>query len=146
MSAHCPQDGGFVGAAGCTHPRRAHSPLVKKILAAKSPKKMLPEEVDAALGEGFYVKCGSHRVGFGKRLLDHINAHHPNDAKERKTFLQFAVATVRDPDAVERNHRTVPGRTAYAKAFTDFGLLVIADKHRNINDVFTFVPKRKMKK
>lgn len=146
MSTHCPKDGGFIGAAGCTHPRHVHSPLVREILAEKSPKRMLPEDVDSALGEGFYIRCGSRRVGFGKRLLDHINTHHPNDAKERKTFLQFAIAAVRKPDAIERNHRSIKDRTAYAKAFADFGILVISDRRGDIHDVFTFVPKRKMRK
>lgn len=37
MSERCPQDGGFVGECGCTHPNHEHSELVKGLLAAGSP-------------------------------------------------------------------------------------------------------------
>ena len=33
MSEHCPQDGGFIGDAGCTHPNHQHSELVKGIMS-----------------------------------------------------------------------------------------------------------------
>lgn len=56
MSGHCPQDGGFIGAAGCTHPRHAHSPLVKRILNAKQPTRLEEYQARRALKEGFYVK------------------------------------------------------------------------------------------
>ena len=35
MSEHCPQDGGFIGDAGCTHPNHQHSELVKGIMSGK---------------------------------------------------------------------------------------------------------------
>ena len=38
MSEHCPQDGGFIGDAGCTHPNRQHSELVKGIIANAMPR------------------------------------------------------------------------------------------------------------
>ena len=38
MSGHCPQDGGFIGDAGCTHPNHQHSEFVKSMLEAKTPR------------------------------------------------------------------------------------------------------------
>ena len=150
MSAHCPKDGGFIGAAGCTHPRHAHSALVRKILAAKSPANITEGEARRALAEGFYVDDPQgNRIGFGKPLLAHLTdaAHHPNDARKRLARLEFAVATVRRPDAAERDHRLVRGRTAYARAFREFGMLVVADTESGIlKQAFTFVPKRKNRK
>jgi len=147
MSAHCPQDGGFIGAAGCTHPRHAHSPLVKKILATKHPEKLEAYLSRRALKEGFYADDpAGARIGFGTRLLDHIESveHHPHDIDSRLKHLEFAVDAVRRPDAVEHDHRAIPGRTAYAKAFRNFGMLVIADTETGtVKQAFTFVPNRK---
>lgn len=36
MSEHCPQDGGFIGDAGCTHPNHQHSELVRGIMSGKA--------------------------------------------------------------------------------------------------------------
>ena len=151
MSGHCPQDGGFIGDAGCTHPNHQHSKLVQGLLAAKEPRMISPAECDAALAEGFYVRNPEGRqVGFGKKLLAHINndtQHSPADATERKRRLIYAVATVAHPDKVERNHRSIPGRTAYAKAFDDFGVLAITDPESDtIANVFTYFPRRGARK
>lgn len=147
MSTHCPQDGGFIGAAGCTHPHHAHSPLVKRILNAKTPQAIPSSDARTALREGFYIDApNNERVGFGKKLLSHIAAHYAADADARLSRLEFAIATVKSPDAIATNHRNLPNRTAYAKAFKDFGMLVITDKERqNIQMAFTFFPQRKEK-
>lgn len=106
-------------------------------------------EAEAALREGFYVSNpDGARVGFGQRLLDHIEKGHlKGDADARKTRLAFAVATVTRPDAVERGHRAIPGRTAYARAFNDFGILVVSEKGSDtVEQVFTVVPNRNGKR
>ena len=81
--------------------------------------------------EGFYVDDPSgKRIGFGKGLLAHIDSdttHSPEDAENRKRRLIYAVSTVTHPDKKEVNHRNIPGRTAYAKAFVDFGILAITE-------------------
>ena len=151
MSEHCPQDGGFIGDAGCTHPNHQHSELVKSILASASPHLISEADAEAALNEGFYVPDPSgKRVGFGKGLLDHIDNdpnHSPEDAKARKQRLVYAVATVTHPDKIENNHRSIPGRTAYAKAFTDFGILAITEPESDtIARVFTYFPRRGARK
>ena len=69
MSEHCPQDGGFIGDAGCTHPNHQHSELVKGIMSGE-PAMISPRDATAALNEGFYVKNPEGKqVGFGKKLL-----------------------------------------------------------------------------
>lgn len=108
-------------------------------------------EAEAALREGFYVSNpDGTRVGFGQRLLDHIEgdtSHAPEDIKARKERLAFAVATVAKPDAVERNHRSIPGRTAYARAFDDFGILAVSEPDgEDIETVFTYFPRRGMRR
>ena len=146
MSARCPQDGGFVGDAGCTHPNHAHSALVRRIVdGARRPTRVTPAEAEAALREGFHVtNPDGVRVGFGRRLLDHIDAHGAKDAAGRKTFLQFAVDAVESPDKVDAGHRGLEGRTAYAKRFKDFSMLVVSDRETgSVEDVFTIVPKRR---
>lgn len=146
MRKHCPQDGGFVGDAGCTHPNHRHSELVRRIVAeaVARPRRVTSGEAEAALREGFYVSGpGGTRVGFGKRLLEHIDAHGEKDAAGRKTFLEFAVNAVGSPDRVDAGHRGLEGRTAYAKRFREFSMLVISDKKTNsVEEVFTIVPKR----
>ena len=151
MSEHCPQDGGFIGDAGCTHPNHQHSELVKGIIANAAPRGHLhlisEAEAEAALTEGFYVKNPEGKqVGFGKGLLEHINNdtnHAPEDAKARKQRLIYAVQTVTHPDKTEKNHRSIPGRTAYAKAFDDFGILAITEPEADvIAKVFTYFPRR----
>ncbi len=150
MSARCQQDGGFVGDAGCTHPNHAHSALVERLVAAAdSPKTIPTSEAEAALREGFHVQNPDGvRVGFGRRLLDHIEKDHlKGDADGRKTLLTFAVATVVHPDRMERNHRGLDGRTAYAKAFDGFGMLAVSDRNSDtVEQVFTIVPNRKGKR
>lgn len=148
MSTHCPQDGGFIGAAGCTHPHHAHSPLVKRIINAKTPQAIPSSDARTALHEGFYIDApNKERVGFGRKLLSHIDAHYTADADARLSRLEFAIATVKSPDCVETHHRDLPSRTAFAKAFKDFGMLVITDKERqNVQYAFTIIPKRKRSK
>lgn len=144
--AHCPKDGGFIGESGCSHPNHEHSPLVKYILAAKKAEPIKASYSRKALREGFYITApNGDRIGFGSRLLAHIDSHHPNDSEKRLERLCFAVEAVRNPDAVERNHREIKGRTTYAKAFADFGIIVIADAEGDVSQAFTFVPNRKGK-
>lgn len=147
MSGHCPQDGGFIGDAGCTHPNHQHSELVKGLLEAKEPREISSAECDAALNEGFYVNNPDGvRVGFGKRLLDHINEHPGNDAEGRKTRLLYAKDTVTAPDRVEKAHKGLEGRTAYLKSFGKFGIVALSDKDgKNLESIFTIIPKRKLK-
>lgn len=155
MSKHCPQDGGFIGDAGCTHPNHQHSELVKGIIVNAMPRGRLhlisEADAEAALKEGFYVNDPSgRRVGFGHGLLEHIDNdpnHAPEDAKARKQRLIYAVQTVTHPNMTEKNHRSIPGRTAYAKAFDDFGILAITEPESNvIAKVFTYFPRRGARK
>jgi len=155
MSEHCPQDGGFIGDAGCTHPNHQHSELVKGIIANAAPRGYLhlisESDAEVALKEGFYVKNPEGKqVGFGKKLLEHIDgdtAHSAADAAARKRRLIYAVSTVTHPDKVEKNHRSIPGRTAYCKAFEDFGILAVTEPQSDtIEHVFTFFPRRGAKK
>lgn len=112
-----------------------------------SPQAIPSSDARTALREGFYIDApNNERVGFGKKLLSHIAAHYAADADARLSRLEFAIATVKSPDAIATNHRNLPNRTAYAKAFKDFGMLVITDKERqNIQMAFTFFPQRKEK-
>lgn len=151
MSERCPQDGGFIGECGCTHPNHQHSELVKGIIVNAMPRGRLhlisEADAEAALKEGFYVNDPSgKRVGFGHGLLEHIDNdpnHAPEDAKARKQRLIYAVQTVTHPDKTEKNHRSIPGRTAYAKAFKDFGILAITERNTGeIEKVFTYFPRR----
>jgi len=144
MPDKCPQDGGFIGESGCTHPNHKHSALTESLM--KSPvKEITPNECDHALKEGFYVdsKDGS-RVGFGKNLKGHIElGHSQKDADARKSNLLFAVDTVRTTEPKEAGHRGTKGRKLYTKAYKDFGMLVITDaKGKNIDDVHTIFPRR----
>ena len=150
MSERCPQDGGFIGDAGCTHPNHRHSELVQRIVSGE-PKMISAAEAEAALKEGFYVKNPEgRRVGFGKKLLEHIEndpMHGPADAEERKKRLMFAVDAVTHPDRTEKNHRSIPGRTAYAKAFDGFGILAITEPGKDtVEKVFTYFPRRGARK
>ena len=155
MSEHCPQDGGFIGDAGCTHPNHQHSELVKGIIVNAMPRGRLhlisEAEAEAALKEGFYVNDpAGKRLGFGHGLLKHIDNdpnHAPEDAAARKQRLIYAVQTVTHPDKTEKNHRSIPGRTAYAKAFDDFGILAITEPESDvIAKVFTYFPRRGARK
>ena len=150
MSERCPYDGGFIGDAGCTHPNHRHSDLVRGIVSGE-PKMISAEDATAALEEGFYVSNpDGKRVGFGKRLLAHIEsdtAHGPGDVKARKERLAYAVATVSRPDKVENDHRGLPGRKAYAKSFDDFGILAVSEPNgEDIELVFTYFPRRGMRR
>ena len=148
MSDRCPQDGGFIGDAGCTHPNHQHSELVKGIMNGE-PKTISAHDAEAALKEGFYVKNPEGRkVGFGRKLLAHLeNDHLKADADARKTRLMFAVNSVTNPDKVEKNHRGFEGRTAYVKSFNTFGMVVITEKGSDtIEYAFTLIPTRRGKK
>ena len=148
MSEHCPQDGGFIGDAGCTHPNHQHSELVKGIMSGE-PKTISTHDAEAALNEGFYVKNPEGKqVGFGKKLLAHLeNDHLKGDADARKTRLMFAVKAVTNPDKVEKDHRGFEGRTLYTKAFDGFGMLAITERGSDtIEYAFTVIPNRRGKK
>lgn len=149
MSDHCPQDGGFIGKAGCTHPNHQHSELVKKLIAdAANPKMISPRDASSALQEGFYVKNpAGTSVGFGQGLLNHVEGHLKQDADNRKQRLLFAVNAVTNPDRMEKDHKGAEGRTLYVKAFEKFGMLVVSEKDGDtIEDTFTIFPNRKGKK
>ena len=155
MSEHCPQDGGFIGDAGCTHPNHQHSELVKGLLAGSSPGGHLRDitsgEFDAALDEGFYVNgANGQRIGFGKALLRHFNVDKDptsNDIKNRKAKLMYAISAVTHPDKVEWHHERLQGRTAYTKSFEKFGILAVSDRGgKNIDYVFNILPKRSLKR
>lgn len=151
MSGKCPQDGGFVGDAGCTHPNHAHSERVRRIVdGAKNPKKISVEDANAALSEGFYVDApNGRRVGFGQKLLDHLDNGHASakDINGRKERLVYAVAAVMSPDRMETRHKGIEGRTAYTKAFDDFGVLAVSDEEgKDIDAIFNVIPKRSLKK
>ena len=147
MADRCPQDGGFLGDAGCTHPNHEHSELVRRILADTPPDMVSIADADAALSEGFYVDGPNGRVGFGRNLKAHIEAHPQKDADGRKARLRFAIDAVRSPDTVETDHKDLDGRTAYMKSFDGFGVMVVSGKAGDgVEDVFTFVPKRSLRK
>ena len=147
MSEHCPQDGGFIGDAGCTHPNHKHSELVKRIMSGE-PKMISAADATAALTEGFYVKNPEGKqVGFGKKLLVHLDTHLEGNADARKTRLMFAVNTVTSPAKVEKDHKGFEGRTLYSKAFENFGMIAISEEGSDtIEHVFTIVPNRKGKR
>lgn len=145
MSDHCPQDGGFIGDAGCTHPNHQHSELVRKVLSsASNPREMSAADAESALREGFYVKNPEGKsVAFGGKLLTHLAAHNEDDANGRKARLQFAVAAVTHPDRTDKNHRGYEGRTLDAKKFEKFGMIAISELNKDtIDEIFTIVPKR----
>ena len=151
MSGRCPQDGGFTGDAGCTHPNHRHSELVRGLLSAKSPREISPADCDLALTEGFYVNNPEgKRVGFGAALDRHLNTDHAaqkRDMENRKARLLYAVDAVRKPDKVDSSHKGLEGRTAYLKSFDGFGIMAIADSGgKNIEHVFNIIPKRSLKK
>ena len=148
MTEHCPEDGAFIGDAGCTHPNHEHSALVNGIVAdgkAKKLRTISEADCDAALKEGFYVDGpNGKRIGFGKSLLKHFNEDHvKKDAIGRKQRLLYAVNAVMFPAKSEDNHRSIEGRTAYFKDFDGFGIQAITSKERDTIDyVFTYIPKR----
>lgn len=145
MSGRCPQDGGFIGEAGCTHPNHRHSDLVRGLLEGE-PKTISTKDAESALHEGFYVRNPEGgMVGFGERLLSHlVGSHLKGDADARKTRLMFAVKAVASPDRVERGHKGRECRTLYAKAFDRFGMLVVTEPGKNtVEEVFTIFPNRK---
>lgn len=151
MSGRCPQDGGFIGDAGCTHPNHWHSELVRGLLSAESPREISPADCDLALTEGFYVdNPEGKRVGFGAaldRLLNTDHASQKRDMENRKARLLYAVDAVRKPDKVDSSHKGLEGRTAYLKSFDGFGIMAIADSGgRNIEHVFNIIPKRSLRK
>lgn len=150
MSGRCPQDGGFIGEAGCTHPNHRHSDLVRGLLEGEL-REISPGDCDRALTEGFYVDSPEgRRVGFGKALARHLNIDHASqgrDMENRKARLLYAIDAVRRPDKVETAHKGLAGRTAYLKAFDGFGIMAIADSGGNgIEYVFNIIPKRSLKK
>ncbi len=139
MSEHCPQDGGFIGDAGCTHPNHQHSELVKSLLASK-PKAISPQDCDAALAEGFYVNSAFNtRVGFGNKLSVHIDHHNHKDRIRRKVNLLYAVATVKGGRR-GTNPKGGPGSYAYARNIDGRRFLVLTDEHGIVEDVFDIIP------
>ena len=142
MSDHCPQDGGFIGDAGCTHPNHQHSELVKGLLASK-PKTISPRDCDIALAEGFYVNSAFNtRVGFGKKLAIHIDHHNQNDRIRRKVNLLYAVATVKGGKRGP-NPKGGQGSFAYARNIDGRRFLVLTDDHGIVEDVFDIIPGRR---
>ncbi len=136
----CPQDGGFLGDAGCTHPNHKYSAHVERLLdSARNPVPITAADAEKALNEGFYVNTATAgvRVGFGKRLLDHIGDHGATTAKERKEKLLFAIKTVRGGKRAP-NPKGGAGSFAYAKRFDEFGMLVCTDKEGHVEEAFTF--------
>ena len=142
MIDHCPQDGGFIGKAGCTHKNHQHSPLVKSLLASK-PKTISPNDCDAALAEGFYVNSAFNtRVGFGKKLATHIDHHNQQDRIRRKVNLLYAVATVKGGKRGP-NPKGGPGSYAYARNIDGRRFLVLTDEDGIVEDVFDIIPGRR---
>lgn len=142
MSGHCPQDGGFMGDAGCTHPNHQHSEFVKSILEAKTPRTVSPADCDRALREGFYVNSADgKRVGFGRQLAEHMAHHNPADKARRRSHLLYAVSTVKSGRKAP-NPKGGPGSSAYAKRFGNMKVLVLTDSHGQVEDVFNIIPKR----
>ena len=150
MSEHCPQDGGFIGECGCTHPNHEHSELVKGLLDGETPPAEISvDDFDKAIDEGFYVDSPGGRVGFGKHILNdwEDGKHNPKDIENRKKRLAFAVEAVRSPDKMDDNHQGYEGRTAYVKRFEKFGVVVISDPtDHNYAVTFTYIPKRSERK
>lgn len=153
MREHCPEDGAFIGDAGCTHPNHQHSKLVECIISdgkAKKLRTISPADCAAALTEGFYVDGpNGKRIGFGKKLLEHFNnGHDLSDPKmaakiaDRKRKLLYAVNTVMFPAKSENDHKRIAGRTAYFKKFDKFGLQAVTSKEGDkIEYVFTHIVK-----
>lgn len=146
MTEHCPEDGAFIGDAGCTHPNHQHSKLVEGIIAdgkAKKLRTVSEADCDAALTEGFYVDGpNGKRIGFGRKLLEHINNHDPDKTADRKRKLLYAVNTVMFPARSENDHKRIRGRTAYFKSFDDFGIQAVTSKEGDrIEYVFTHIVK-----
>lgn len=140
-SKHCPQDGGWIGDAGCTHPNHEHSALVKRLLATKTPRPIDPRDCDAALREGFYVNTKTgERVGFGPQLAEHLGHHGKADQRRRKRLLPYAIKTVTSGKR-KPNPKGGKGSWGYAKRFEKdgFGLLVLTDEHGNVEDVFDII-------
>ena len=145
MSEHCPQDGGFIGDAGCTHPNHRHSELVRGLLAAK-PHPIPPRDCDAALREGFYVSTAFNtRVGFGPHLDAHIRHHSAADQNRRKANLLYAIATVKGGKRGP-NPKGGPGSFAYARNIDGKRFLVLTDEHGNVEDVFNIIPPGRSRK
>ena len=139
MSEHCPQDGGFIGDAGCTHPNHQHSELVKRLLGSK-PRSISPADCDAALKEGFYVNSAFNtRVGFGKQFAEHIKHHNRQDQIRRKANLLYAVATVKG-GVRGPNPKGGPGSFAYARNIDGRRFLVLTDEHGAVEDAFDIIP------
>ncbi len=145
MPGRCPQDGGFIGQSGCTHPNHNHSELVTQLLAAaKDPRPMDAATAELALKEGFYVgtRTAGVRIGFGEKLLAHTDDHSARKAEERKVLLQYAIKTARAGNR-KPNAKGGPGSWSYAMSFDDFGMLVCTDRNGDVEDTFTFFPDEK---
>ena len=138
----CPQDGGFIGDSGCTHPNHEHSALVKGLLEKarlREPGMIDAHDAEQALREGFSVNTATAgiRVGFGKRLLEHTNSHREGKAMARKELLLYAVKTVRGGKR-RPNPKGGPNSFGYAMRFEKFGMLVCTDKEGQVEEAFTF--------
>lgn len=143
MPEQCPQDGGFIGSCGCTHPNHEHSELVKAVLEdSHDPYPIEPEQCTAALEEGFYVSTRFNtRVGFGKDLLRHLEEHDPEKADERKALLLYAVDTARTGRRGP-NPSGEPDSFSYAKKYEDgTKILLLTDKEGIVERAFTFYDK-----
>lgn len=144
MSGHCQQDGGFVGDAGCTHPNHQHSELVRRIAdGASRPTRITPREAEAALRELLRQRPGRNPHRFwGEAARSHRRARREGRGGT-EDVPPVRRQCRRKPGQADKNHRGLNGRTAYAKRFGDFSMLVISDKETNsVEEVFTIVPKR----
>ncbi len=144
MPDKCPVDGGFIGRSGCTHPNHRHSEHVERLLReARTPHELDdPADAEKALREGFYVQTRwNTRVGFGPDLLAHIDSHPGAQALDRKRKLLCAIKTVRAGRRAP-NPKGGPGSYGYAMHFPEegFGMLVLTDRHGDVEDAFTIFP------
>ena len=142
MPDRCPQDGGFIGRSGCTHPNHVHSQKVQALLAEKTPHRIDVADANAALNEGFYVENPEGtRVGFGWNLKGHLDNHGFSQSLKRKEALLFAIDTVRTtkPEPSKKGN----GYMEYAKVYENFSVLAVSNPEGDIEEMVTFyLPKK----
>ncbi|MGN1360348.1 MAG: hypothetical protein ACI4X9_07870, partial [Kiritimatiellia bacterium] len=142
----CPQDGGFVGEDGCTHPNHIRRNLRKKAAKwAKKPDYMDPEEARKAIETGFEVTDSSGLVfTFGESLKRHLDEHSEKDRSGRYSRLQYAVAAVNSPIR-EVNHRNFPGRIACCQVIDQKHIVVLlADRSGEAVTAFDIIQNKKI--
>lgn len=142
----CPQDGGFVGDDGCTHPNHIRRNLQNKVAKwAQNPSRMDPEEARKAIETGFEVTdSGGLVFTFGENLKRHLDEHSEQDRSGRYSRLQYAVAAVNSPIR-EANHRNFPGRIACCQVIDPKHIVVLlADRSGEAVTAFDIIPGRKI--